>query len=85
MKLVWIPPLIAAFSLTPASAGGEEWSHDFAKARTAAASENKDLLVDFTGSDWCSWCIKLNKEVFGHEAFRSGVKDSFVLVELDYP
>ena len=45
----------------------------------------RDLLIDFTGSDWCSWCIKLNKEVFSQDPFKAGVKDKFVLVELDYP
>ncbi|RYG18581.1 thioredoxin family protein, partial [bacterium] len=42
-------------------------------------------LMDFTGSDWCGWCIKLNDEVFKHDEFKTGVKDKFVLVELDYP
>jgi len=42
-------------------------------------------LIDFTGSDWCGWCIKLNKEVFSQDPFKAGVKDKFVLVELDYP
>ena len=41
--------------------------------------------MDFTGSDWCGWCIKLVDEVFKHDAFKKGVADKFVLVELDYP
>ncbi len=68
-----------------ALAGGEGWSSDFAAAKKEAAESKKDLLVDFTGSDWCGWCIKLNDEVFSHEPFKAGVKDKFVLVELDYP
>jgi thioredoxin-related protein len=68
-----------------ALAGGEGWSSDFAAAKKEAAETKKDLLVDFTGSDWCGWCIKLNKEVFSHDAFKEGVKDSFVLVEVDFP
>lgn len=68
-----------------ALAGGEGWTSDFAAAKKEAAESKKDLLVDFTGSDWCGWCIKLNKEVFSHEPFKAGVKDKFVLVELDYP
>ncbi|MDA7933572.1 thioredoxin family protein [Akkermansiaceae bacterium] len=59
--------------------------HDFEAAKKKAASENKDLFIDFTGSDWCGWCIKLNEEVFQHEPFKKGVADSFILVELDYP
>ncbi|RYD23916.1 MAG: thioredoxin family protein [Verrucomicrobiaceae bacterium] len=68
-----------------ALAGGEGWTSDFAAAKKQAAESKKDLLIDFTGSDWCGWCIKLNHEVFKHEPFKAGVKDSFVLVELDYP
>lgn len=68
-----------------AFAGGEGWLTDFAAAKKQAAESKKDLLLDFTGSDWCSWCIKLNDEVFKLEPFKAGVKDSFVLVELDFP
>ena len=68
-----------------AHAGGEGWSHDFAASSKKAASEKKDMLVDFTGSDWCGWCIKLNKEGFSHDEFKDGVKDGYVLVEVDYP
>lgn len=66
-------------------AGGEGWSSDYEASKKLAAETKKDLLIDFTGSDWCGWCIKLNDEVFKHEPFKAGVKDSFVLVELDYP
>ena len=71
--------------LGTAFAGGEGWSSDFEAAKKQAAESKKDLLIDFTGSDWCGWCIKLNDEVFKHDAFKAGVKDSFVLVELDFP
>ncbi len=70
-------------SLSPVLAGG--WSADYEAARKRAAAERKDLLIDFTGSDWCAWCIRLKEEVFDHEAFSAGVKDRYVLVELDYP
>jgi thioredoxin-related protein len=62
-----------------------EWIQDFAKAQEKAKAEKKDLLVDFTGSDWCSWCIRLDGEVFSQEAFATAVPKDFVLVKLDYP
>ncbi|MES2709907.1 MAG: thioredoxin fold domain-containing protein [Verrucomicrobiota bacterium] len=77
--------LAAALTATSALAGGAGWSPNFAASQKLASTEGKDLLVEFMGSDWCSWCIKLNKEVFEREEFRNGVKDFFVLVELDYP
>lgn len=66
-------------------AGGEGWTQDFEAAKTTAAKEKKDLLIDFTGSDWCGWCIKLNEEVFSKDAFRNVVPNDFVLVEIDFP
>jgi len=77
--------LLALTTLATTYAGGEGWTDDFEAARKQAAAENKAMLLDFTGSDWCSWCIKLNKEVFQEEAFKTGVKDKLVLVELDFP
>lgn len=77
--------LALALTVSLATAGGDGWISDFAAAKKKAAAEKKDLLVDFTGSDWCSWCIKLNDEVFKHDAFKKGVADKYVLVEIDYP
>lgn len=62
-----------------------EWLDDFEAAKSTAEKEGKDLLLDFTGSDWCPWCIKLKKEVFSTEAFRKEAPKYFVLVELDLP
>ncbi|MGC4015327.1 MAG: thioredoxin family protein [Luteolibacter sp.] len=67
------------------AATGENWVTDFEAAKKQAAAEKKDLLIDFTGSDWCGWCIKLDNEVFSQEPFKTGVKDKFVLVSLDFP
>lgn len=85
MKTLVIAACAATLSLGTALAGGEGWTHDFEAAKKQAAAENKDLIIDFTGSDWCGWCIKLNEEVFSHDEFKTGVKDKYVLVELDYP
>lgn len=72
------------FGLNSAS-GLTEWSDDFSKSTLVAKDSGKDLLIDFTGSDWCSWCIKLRKEVFAQEEFDKKARDHFELVELDYP
>ena len=75
-----------AWSLTASTfAAGDLWVSDFEKAKATAAKEGKDLLIDFTGSDWCGWCIKLRKEVFDLDAFKSAGPKKFVLVELDFP
>lgn len=64
---------------------GEGWTNDFEAARKKAAAENKSLLLEFTGSDWCGPCILLKKTVLSQESFRQGVKKHFVLAEFDYP
>jgi thioredoxin-related protein len=61
------------------------WIQDFTKAKAQAKAEHKHLLIDFTGSDWCSWCIKLDEEVFSQEPFQTAAPKDFVLVKLDYP
>jgi uncharacterized protein YyaL (SSP411 family) len=65
--------------------GGAGWSHDVDAALKQAKKEGKDVLMDFTGSDWCGWCIRLNKEVFSQKEFLPAVTKNFVLVELDFP
>lgn len=84
MKTMIIASLALALA-SPLFAGGEGWMSDFDAAKKKAAEEKKDLLVDFTGSDWCGWCIRLNEEVFQHDPFKKGIADKFILVELDYP
>ena len=64
---------------------GEVWMTDFAAAKIKAAAEQKPLLLDFTGSDWCGWCIKLDEEVFSQKEFKEFAADNLVLVELDFP
>ncbi|MCV6605506.1 MAG: thioredoxin family protein [Porticoccaceae bacterium] len=64
---------------------GEPWITDMDQAQKIAKTENKDIFVYFTGSDWCGWCIKLDEEVLSKPAFIDYAKDNLVLVELDFP
>ena len=77
--------LAAALVLAVAHAGDANWQTDLPKAQAQAAKEKKMVLLDFTGSDWCGWCIKLNKEVFSQPAFMAYAKTNLVLVEVDFP
>jgi len=60
------------------------WLTDLDEGIKVATAEKKAILVDFTGSDWCGWCIRLKKEVFDQKEFAAVSRD-FVLVELDFP
>src|SRR5690349_9327424 len=77
--------LIACWALLQAGAEELHWLTDLPKAQAQAKKENKLVMLDFTGSDWCGWCIKLNKEVFSKPEFAKYAKDNLVLVEVDFP
>lgn len=61
------------------------WLTDLATAKTRAAAEKKHILINFTGSDWCGFCIKLHREVFSKPEFADYARQHLVLVELDFP
>jgi thioredoxin-related protein len=61
------------------------WYEDFEAAQKVAREQKKDLLIDFSGSDWCVWCQRLDQEVFDQEAFGKEAGKSFVFVKLDFP
>ncbi len=78
--------LCAAMMLAAlAPAWAAEWMTDLEAAKAKAVAENKAVLVDFTGSDWCGWCIRLRKQVLDTPAFETYAKDKFVLMEVDVP
>ncbi len=54
-------------------------------AQREAKAEQKLLLVDFTGSDWCGWCKKLKREVFETPEFKDYARKNLVLLEVDFP
>jgi protein disulfide-isomerase len=64
---------------------GLPWQTDLPKALEQAKTENKIALLDFTGSDWCGWCIRFDKEVFATSQFKEYADKNLVLVELDFP
>ncbi len=78
-RALW--PLAAM--LVPAFA--TEWSSDLDAALKQAAEENKLVLIEFTGSDWCTYCVKLNKEVLSTPAFAEYIEPLFVPVQIDVP
>ena len=62
-----------------------DWLNDYKKAQEQAKAGNKILLLNFTGSDWCGWCIKFDKEVLSQPQFKEFAHNNLVLVELDFP
>ncbi len=65
--------------------GGAEWLTSLGAATKAATEKKVPILVDFSGSDWCGWCIRLDKEVFSKAEFQDFAKERLVLLLVDFP
>lgn len=61
------------------------WMTDYEAAVRKADDEGKPILLFFTGSDWCGWCMKLVSEVLSQPEFIESMHDRFVFVEVDFP
>ena len=61
------------------------WQTDFERAKSEAKTENKFILLNFSGSDWCGPCIRLHKEIFDSEVFTKYADENLVLVNADFP
>ena len=85
MKKIIFIAFIALFSFSTQAQESLTWHTDMSKATDISIKENKPMFLFFTGSDWCGWCIRLQKEVFNTPEFIKWAKESVVLVELDFP
>lgn len=74
--------LIASAAL---SFAGEGWLTDWEAAKAKSKAENKPILINLTGSDWCGWCIKMEKETFSQKAFKDFAAENLILMEADFP
>jgi protein disulfide-isomerase len=61
------------------------WQDSMDAAMEASAQSGKPILANFTGSDWCGWCVKLKKDVFETNEFKQWARENVILLELDYP
>ncbi|UCH66957.1 MAG: thioredoxin family protein [Ignavibacterium sp.] len=84
--------ILAAFALfnygcaeDKASTSKLNWTTNLEQAIESAKKENKAVLVNFTGSDWCKWCFKLRDEVFVQSDFEEYADENLVLVVIDFP
>jgi len=83
-----LPKFLAAILLsfaTTAFAQEAQWLTDYNKAVEMAKSQNKAILLDFTGSDWCGWCMKMKQETLDVPQFKNYARKNLVLVEVDFP
>jgi thioredoxin-related protein len=76
---------LAVWTLLAVQAAELEWLTDLPKAEAKAKAENKVILMDFTGSDWCGFCIQFKKEALDTKEFQEYAAKNLVLVEVDFP
>lgn len=82
MKHLFLMPAIVAMT---AGVFAAEWKTDYCAALAQAKEEGKVVLANFTGSDWCNFCIRLKAEVFQSPAFSAWSQNHFVHLEVDMP
>jgi len=89
MKKIGIPILLLLVILSANAQSDvyppQGWNADFAEAVEKAQAEDKWLLLNFTGSDWCIWCKRLSESVFTTDEFQKWAEENAVLVFLDFP
>ena len=85
-KMFWLI-LFALSSSCPvfSQAPGNDWLTDLEQAKKTAAEKKLPILADFSGSDWCGWCIKLDSEVFSKKEFKDFARGNLVLFMADFP
>lgn len=91
MKKIFVCGILLAVCFFARGFAGEEdrapagWFEDLAAAKKKATDEDRDLLINFSGSDWCGFCIRLDQAVFRQEAFQREAEKDFVLTIVDFP
>lgn len=67
------------------TSNAQNWKTSFTEAKAQAAAENKNILLVFSGSDWCAPCIKLDKTIWQSEEFKSESAQKWVIYKADFP
>ena len=86
------PPSASAPAPKPAAApkpavasGAATWTTNYNAALAQAKEQDRKVMLFFTGSDWCGWCMRLNKEILSTPEFARYAREKLILVELDFP
>ena len=76
---------LLAFTSALSAAEDVAWTTDYKAALAQAKAQNRHVFLFFTGSDWCSWCKRLNREILSTDEFKDYAAKKLILVELDFP
>jgi thioredoxin-related protein len=84
-NLMFMVAAIAAVLTAHWTLADPAWRTDYKTAQVEAKTTNKLLLLNFTGSDWCGYCILLDREILSQPQFREYAKKNLILMEIDFP
>ena len=85
LLIIVVASVMLAYSQIAKTGSKANWLTNMEEAQKIAAEKDVPILINFTGTDWCSWCHKLRDEVFSTEEFINYANDNLVLLELDFP
>ena len=63
----------------------QDWNYNFEDAKALAKEQNKDIVIIFSGSDWCAPCIRLDKNIWQSDAFKKEATEKWILVKANFP
>jgi protein disulfide-isomerase len=84
-NLIVAVALALGFSIASCARADRAWITDYKKAQQEAKADHRLVLLNFTGSDWCGYCIQLDKAIFSQPQFKNYANKNLVLVEIDFP
>ncbi|MBT3871208.1 MAG: thioredoxin family protein [Flavobacteriaceae bacterium] len=82
MKKILFISLIVFSSI---SASSQNWMTDLEASKKLASEENKKIILVFQGSDWCAPCIKLDREIWSTDEFKTYANKKYVMLKADFP
>ena len=71
--------------LVPITMFSQNWKSNFEEAKAEAIKQEKNILLVFSGSDWCAPCIKLDKNIWQSEEFKKYSDQNYILYKADFP
>ena len=84
-RSIFFAAAACVFLSAPFARADSGWLNDYKKAQQEATANHRFLLLDFTGSDWCGWCRKFDKEIWSQPQFKDYARENLVLLEVDFP
>ncbi len=77
--------IILLFLCASSLAFSQNWKNNLEEAKSIASTENKPIILVFSGSDWCGPCIKLDRNIWQSDEFKKEANSKWVLVKADFP